>query len=102
VVSRGGNKIAPLEIENLFVQHEGVLAALAFGAPDERLGERIHLMIVARDTKLGEDQLCAWAKDRLERFKTPDEFHFVESLPPGRTGKADRAAARMSLDGPRD
>ena len=99
VVSRGGNKIAPLEIENLFAQHESVFAALAFGVPDQRLGESLHLMIIARDRNLSERDLREWAKDRLERFKIPDVFHFVETIPAGRTGKADRGAARMSLDG---
>lgn len=97
VVSRGGNKIAPLEIENMFARHEGVAAVLAFGMPDDRLGESLHLMIVARDRSLSELDLRAWAEGRLERFKTPDAFHFVETLPAGRTGKVDRAAARMSL-----
>lgn len=97
VVSRGGNKIAPLEIENLFAQHEDVLAALAFGAPDERLGECLHLMVVARNPSLSERDLRDWAQGRLERFKTPDVFHFVETLPAGRTGKADRAVARESV-----
>lgn len=97
VVSRGGNKIAPLEIENLFAQHAEVAAVLAFGAPDERLGESLHLMVVPRDPKLSEADLRAWAKDRLERFKTPDSFHFVAALPAGRTGKVDRAAARLIL-----
>jgi long-chain acyl-CoA synthetase len=97
VVSRGGNKITPLEIENVFAQHEGVMAVLAFGMPDERLGESLHVMVVPRDWNLSEDDLRAWAKERLERFKTPDVFHFVEALPAGRTGKADRAAARLTL-----
>ena len=97
VVSRGGNKIAPLEIENLFAQHEAIASVLAFGMPDERLGESLHLMVVARDAGLTEADLRTWAKNRLERFKTPDAFHFVEALPAGRTGKADRAAARRSL-----
>lgn len=100
IVSRGGNKIAPLEIENLFAQHAGVLSALAFGVPDERLGECLHLMIVPRDPDLSENDLRAWAKDRLERFKTPDVFHFVKALPAGRTGKVDRTAARLSLNPP--
>ncbi|MCB1540137.1 MAG: long-chain fatty acid--CoA ligase [Rhodoblastus sp.] len=98
IVSRGGNKIAPLEIENLFAQHEYVAAVLAFGAPDARLGESLHLMVVARAPGLTETELRAWAKDRLERFKTPDAFHFVDALPAGRTGKADRAAARLYLE----
>lgn len=100
VISRGGNKIAPLQIENLFAQHDGVRAALAFGVPDDRLGERLHVMIVARDGSLSECALREWAKDRLERFKTPDFFHFVDALPAGPTGKADRAAARTSLKRP--
>lgn len=67
--------------------------------PDERLGESLHLMVVAREPGLSEVDLRAWASDRLERFKTPDVFHFVEALPAGRTGKADRAAARAHLAG---
>lgn len=97
VISRGGNKIAPLEIENLFAQHEAISAVLAFGMPDERLGESLHLMVVARNPRLTEADLREWAKPRLERFKTPDVFHFVQALPAGRTGKVDRGAARLSL-----
>jgi len=97
VISRGGNKIAPLEIENLYSGHDRVSAALAFGVPDERLGERLHLLIVATDGGISEDQLRIWSANRLERFKTPDVFHFVASLPVGRTGKADRAAARAAI-----
>lgn len=97
IVSRGGNKIAPLEIENLFTQHDGVAAALAFGIPDSRQGECLHLMVVSRDPTLDETRLRAWSAERLERFKTPDVFHFVNSIPVGRTGKADRAAARAEL-----
>ncbi|MEM0990440.1 MAG: class I adenylate-forming enzyme family protein [Pseudomonadota bacterium] len=103
IVSRGGNKIAPLEIENLFAEHPGVAAALAFGMPDDQLGERLHLMVVSAGEGAGdsasvtEGGLRAWAADRLERFKTPDVFHFVQTLPVGRTGKADRAAARAEV-----
>lgn len=94
VVSRGGNKIAPLEIENLFNEHERVAAALAFGVPDDQLGERLHLMLVIEGGDLSTDELRAWSADKLERFKTPDVFHIVPDLPKGRTGKADRVAAR--------
>jgi len=102
IVSRGGNKIGPLEIENLFARHEAVAAALAFGMPDERLGESLHLMIVRRNPRLSEsdiseNDLREWARERIERFKLPDAIHFVDTLPVGRTGKADRAAARLAL-----
>jgi long-chain acyl-CoA synthetase len=97
IVSRAGNKIGPLEVENLFAQHEGVAAALAFGMPDERLGESLHVMIVRRDPWLIESNLREWSRERIERFKVPDAIHFVDTLPVGRTGKADRAAARLAL-----
>src|SRR3569623_986882 len=86
IVSRGGNKIGPLEIENLFRRHDGVAASLAFGVPDERLGESLHLMIVRRDPALTEAALRDWARARVERFKLPDAIHFVDTLPVGRTG----------------
>ena len=97
IISRGGNKIGPLEIENLFARHGGVAAALAFGAPDERLGESLQLMVVRRDPALSEADLRDWARERIERYKVPDAIHFVDTLPVGRTGKADRAAARLAL-----
>jgi acyl-CoA synthetase (AMP-forming)/AMP-acid ligase II len=98
IVSRGGNKISPLEIENLFACHDGIVSVLAFGVPDERLGESLHLMVVLREPGLREDDLRSWAKGRIERYKVPDVFHFVEQLPAGRTGKADRATARRTLE----
>ena len=101
IVSRGGNKIGPLEIENLFTRHDGVAAALAFGVPDERLGESLHVMIVRRDPALTEAALRDWARARVERFMRPDAIHFVAPLPGGRTGKADRGAARLALTSPR-
>ena len=54
-------------------------------------------MIVRRDPRLTESDLRAWARERIERFKLPDAIHFVAALPVGRTGKADRAAARLAL-----
>ncbi|MGN6572634.1 MAG: class I adenylate-forming enzyme family protein [Pseudolabrys sp.] len=97
IISRGGNKIGPLEIENVFTRQAGVAAALAFGVPDERLGECLHLMIVRRDGALSEDALRDWASPQIERYKLPDAIHFVDTLPVGRTGKADRGAARLAL-----
>lgn len=97
IISRGGNKIGPLEIENQFALHEGVAASLAFGMPDERLGEALHLMVVRHQPELTESDLREWARARIDRFKLPDAIHFVDTLPVGRTGKADRTAARLSL-----
>ncbi|MBX9830094.1 MAG: long-chain fatty acid--CoA ligase [Xanthobacteraceae bacterium] len=91
IVSRGGMKIAPLEIDNLLAEHPGVIAALCAGVPDERLGECIHAVVVPRaGAHLTAELLRAWMLERTEKFKVPDAFHFTQALPVGPTGKADR------------
>jgi acyl-CoA synthetase (AMP-forming)/AMP-acid ligase II len=93
IISRGGNKIAPLEIDNLLGQHPDVAAALCAGVPDERLGEVIHAVIVPRaGARLDAAALRDWLLARTERFKVPDVFHFRDALPSGSSGKADRRA----------
>jgi long-chain acyl-CoA synthetase len=93
IISRGGNKIAPLEIENLFGNHPDIIGALCAGIPDKRLGEAVHVMLVPRPgAALHADELRRWAAERIERYKLPDGIHLAQKLPVGPTGKADRAA----------
>jgi long-chain acyl-CoA synthetase len=93
IISRGGNKIAPLEIDNLLAEHPDIAAALCAGVADERLGEVIHAVIVTRaGARLDATALRDWLLARTERFKVPDVFHFREALPSGASGKADRRA----------
>ncbi len=98
LIVRGANKISPLEIEAAVVAHPAVEAALAAGLPDEILGERIHVMIVVkRGAEVSEAEVRTFAATRLEKFKIPDRIHFTDSLPVGRTGKADRGTMRSQL-----
>jgi len=91
IVSRGGIKISPLEIDNILAEHPDIAAALCGGVPDERLGETIHAVIVPRaGAQLSPNALRAWMLERTERFKVPDAFHIADALPTGSTGKADR------------
>jgi acyl-CoA synthetase (AMP-forming)/AMP-acid ligase II len=93
IISRGGNKIAPLEIDNLLAEHPEIAAALCAGVANERLGEVIHAVIVTRDgARLDAKTLRDWLLARTERFKVPDVFHFRDALPSGASGKADRRA----------
>ena len=95
MIVRGGNKVAPLEIEQAFAAHPAVAETLATGVPDALLGERIHLLVVARPgASPAEAELRAWARERLEKFKQPDAYHYAAALPLGRTGKADRSRLR--------
>ena len=61
--------------------------------PDERLGEVIHAVVVAKAGRMvrGED-LRAWLAARIERYKIPDVIEIASDLPTGSTGKASRKA----------
>lgn len=95
IISRGGSKVAPLEVEQILMQHPDVAQALVTGVPDLQVGERIHALIVARPGKPPSgEELRAWAIERMEKYKLPDKWHFAAELPLGRTGKVDRGRLR--------
>jgi long-chain acyl-CoA synthetase len=100
LVIRSGNKVAPLEVEAVFLSHPDIAAALVAGAPDPDRGEALHLAVVARvGTTLDPQALRDWAAERLERWKLPDHVHVMADLPTGATGKADRGALRALVGG---
>lgn len=98
LIYRGGNKVAPLEIEFACSAHPKVAAALAIGRPDERLGQRIHTLVVPREPGLRAAELRQFLSERLEKYKQPDVLYFAAELPAGRTGKADRGRFAAMLD----
>lgn len=98
MINRGGNKIAPLEVERVFLEHPDIAAALATGVADPLKGEALHLMVVlAAGARATPDGLRQWGRQRLDRQKLPDAVHIADALPQGQTGKADRRALREAL-----
>jgi len=94
IISKGGNKISPLEIDNLLSAHPDVAVALCAGVPDDRLGETIHAVVVLKaGATVTPPGLLTWASDKIERFKLPEMVYFCDAIPLGNTGKASRAAA---------
>jgi long-chain acyl-CoA synthetase len=99
LIVRAGNKISPLELERVFAEHRDVAAVLATGAPDGAKGEAIHLLVVPRaGAELDRQRLVDWARERLDRYKLPDQVHVAAELPLGRSGKADRATLRRLIE----
>ena len=91
LISRGGNKITPGEIEQAICAHPGVAAAMAVGIADDLLGERIHMLIIPNPSnQISVSEIKTYLRARLEKYKIPDVFYFDVALPIGRTGKADR------------
>lgn len=98
LISRGGNKVTPGEIEQAICSHSSIAAAMAVGIPDDVLGERIHVLIVFNLSKhIGVLELKAHLMDRLEKYKMPDVFYVESALPIGKTGKADRTQFREMI-----
>jgi long-chain acyl-CoA synthetase len=98
IIYRGGNKIAPLEVEFACSAHPKVAAALAVGRPDARLGQRIHVLVLPRGPGLTAAELRAFLAERLEKYKQPDVLYFATELPAGHTGKADRGRFAAMLE----
>jgi long-chain acyl-CoA synthetase len=99
LISRGGNKLSPVEVEQALSAHPDVAAAMAVGRPESRLGEAIHVLVVPRaGCTLTIASLRAHLAYRLEKFKHPDAWHLAGALPLGRTGKADRGALAALID----
>jgi long-chain acyl-CoA synthetase len=98
LISRGGNKITPGEIEQAICAHPGVAAAMAVGIPDDLLGERIHMLIVPNPSnQISVSEIKTYLTARLEKYKIPDVFYFDVALPIGRTGKADRGQFKSQI-----
>jgi acyl-CoA synthetase (AMP-forming)/AMP-acid ligase II len=87
-IIRGGENIAPEEVEAVLYEHPDVAEAGVVGVPDEEWGERVLAAVVRRPgTDLDEPSLQDFCRDRLAGFKRPDAFVFLDRLPRTSTGK---------------
>ncbi|MGO8941926.1 MAG: class I adenylate-forming enzyme family protein [Mycobacterium sp.] len=90
-IIRGGENIAPAEIEDVLVEHPAVDQVAVLGAPDEEWGERIVAVIVpAVGADPDPQDLRAFVRARLRSSRTPDELIFRSDLPYTATGKVLR------------
>jgi oxalate---CoA ligase len=91
IINKGGEKVSPREIDEVFFNHPDVSAAVAFGFPHQTLGEDIALAVVpAPGKRITVTQLRHYALQRLAPFKVPSKFFIVSEIPKGVTGKISR------------
>jgi acyl-CoA synthetase (AMP-forming)/AMP-acid ligase II len=89
LINRGGEKISPLEVDNVLLRHPAIAEALTFAVPHKMLGEEIHAALVLKG-KADEKELRAYCSQHLAEFKVPKQFHMLTELPRGATGKLQR------------
>ncbi len=91
LIIKGGENIAPREIDEALYAHGDVIEAAAFGRPCSSYGERVEAAVRVRDgSELSADDLRRICEDRLGAFKSPDLVHFLPELPKGPSGKIQR------------
>jgi long-chain acyl-CoA synthetase len=91
LIIKGGENIAPREIDEVLLRHPAVLEAAAVGIPDRHYGQEIMACIVLREAPTcTEAELRAFCEQQLGRYKTPKVFRFVGELPRGPSGKVQR------------
>jgi len=99
-INRGGEKISPLEIEEVALTHPEVKEAVAFAIPHDKLGEDVGLAVVrAGDSPLADRELRDYLSSRMAAFKVPRQIVFLDEIPKGATGKLQRIglAGRLGL-----
>jgi fatty-acyl-CoA synthase len=100
LIIRGGENIAPAEIETVLVDHEAVLDAAVVGVPDDRWGEIVAAVIRVDDElpRLVKDDLVDYVAQRLAPFKVPVRWFVADALPVTPTGKVRKFALRDAIE----
>jgi acyl-CoA synthetase (AMP-forming)/AMP-acid ligase II len=91
IINKGGEKISPLEIDNVLMDHPSIEQAVCFGYEVKMLGEDIATAIIVKEgMNCTEEDLKNYANEKLAKFKVPKKIFFVNEIPKGATGKLQR------------
>ncbi len=98
LINRGGEKIAPREIDEVLLTHPAVAEAVCFGVPDAKYGEEVAAAVVLRGDAT-EASLMAYCRERLAAFKVPKTIYLLTHIPRTATGKIQRRAVAAAVAG---
>ena len=91
IINKGGEKISPLEVDNVLMDHPLIEQAVCFGYEDKMLGEDIAAAIIVKEGKnCSEIDVKTYVEEKLAKFKIPKKIFFVNEIPKGATGKLQR------------
>jgi acyl-coenzyme A synthetase/AMP-(fatty) acid ligase len=91
IIKTRGEKVSPMQVENVLFALPGVKEAAVVGVPDEHLGEAIRAYVVREEgSSLEEAQVVRACREQLEAFAVPHEVRFVDDLPKTPSGKVRR------------
>ncbi len=97
MITRGGENVYCVEVEEVLCAHPAVLEGAVVGLPDPVYGERVKACLVARPgARLEVEDVRGWARARLARFKVPEVVEVLDVLPRNPNGKVMKALLRLS------
>jgi acyl-CoA synthetase (AMP-forming)/AMP-acid ligase II len=98
IINRGGEKVAPMEVDDVLMAHAAVHQAVTFAMPHDRLGEEVAAAVVLREgMTAGERELIDFAAVKLAAFKVPRRIVILDEIPKGATGKLQRIGLAQKL-----
>lgn len=91
LIIRGGENIAPAEIDNVLLSHPDIADGAAVGVPDPIYGEEVVCFVVPKDGReVKKEDVLGYCRERLAKFKVPRDVFFARSIPKGDRGKVRR------------
>jgi acyl-CoA synthetase (AMP-forming)/AMP-acid ligase II len=98
IINRGGEKISPLEVDGVLMDHPAVAQVVAFAMPHPKLGEEVAAAVVLREGQAAtERDIRDFAASRMADFKVPRRVIILDEIPKGATGKLQRIGLAEKL-----
>jgi acyl-CoA synthetase (AMP-forming)/AMP-acid ligase II len=98
IINRGGEKVAPVEVDEVLMEHPAVHQAVTFAMPHDKLGEDVAAAVVLREGMTAtERELQDFANAQLAAFKVPRRIVILDEIPKGATGKLQRIGLAQKL-----
>jgi acyl-CoA synthetase (AMP-forming)/AMP-acid ligase II len=98
IINRGGEKIAPREVDDVIQSHPAIAQVVTFAMPHDKLGEEVAAIVVLREGhSASERELRDFCAKSLADFKVPRKILFVDEIPKGATGKLQRIGLAEKL-----
>ncbi len=98
IINRGGEKISPLEVDGVLMDHPAIVQVVTFAMPHPKLGEEVAAAVVLRDGHTtSEREIRDFAASRMADFKVPRRVVLLDEIPKGATGKMQRIGLAEKL-----
>jgi len=98
LINRGGEKISPVEVDVVLMDHPSVAQCVTFAVPHDKLGEEVAAAVVLREgTTATERELRDFAATKLADYKVPRKIVLLAEIPKGATGKLQRIGLAQKL-----